>query len=67
MEPPMPESPIIRIEDLHKAYQGTQVLKGISLEVQEKEVVVIVGPLGSEPGTAGGWGAAGGRKGRHTA
>jgi polar amino acid transport system ATP-binding protein len=43
--------PIIRIEDLHKAYQNTEILKGISLSVQEQEVVVIIGPSGTGKST----------------
>jgi polar amino acid transport system ATP-binding protein len=49
---PMSEKqPIVRIEDLHKAYQGVEVLKGISLSVQETEVVVIIGPSGTGKST----------------
>jgi polar amino acid transport system ATP-binding protein len=43
--------PIVRIENLHKAYRGTEVLKGISLAVQEQEVVVIIGPSGTGKST----------------
>jgi polar amino acid transport system ATP-binding protein len=43
--------PIVRIEDLHKAYQGTEVLRGISMTVQEQEVVVIIGPSGTGKST----------------
>jgi polar amino acid transport system ATP-binding protein len=43
--------PIIRLEDIHKAYGKTEVLKGISLEVQEGEVVVIIGPSGTGKST----------------
>ncbi len=45
------KQPIVRIEDLHKAYQGVEVLKGISLAVQETEVVVIIGPSGTGKST----------------
>jgi polar amino acid transport system ATP-binding protein len=43
--------PIVRVEDLYKAYQGTEVLKGVSMAVQEKEVVVIIGPSGTGKST----------------
>ncbi len=38
---------MISIKNLHKAYGKHEVLKGISLEVQKKEVVAIIGPSGS--------------------
>jgi polar amino acid transport system ATP-binding protein len=49
----MPSSklPIVRIENLYKAYQGTEVLKGISLAVEEQDVVVIIGPSGTGKST----------------
>ena len=42
---------ILRIEDLHKAYGGEEVLKGVSLEVTEGEVVILVGPSGTGKST----------------
>lgn len=47
----MSERTILRIEDLHKAFQNTEVIKGISFEVKEKEVVVIIGPSGTGKST----------------
>lgn len=47
----MPESPILRIENLRKSFGGTEIIKGISLEVLPKEVVVIVGPSGTGKST----------------
>lgn len=47
----MSDHTILRIEDLHKSYQHTEVIKGISFEVQEKEVVVIIGPSGTGKST----------------
>ncbi|RME72059.1 MAG: amino acid ABC transporter ATP-binding protein [Chloroflexi bacterium] len=47
----MSKLPIVRIENLHKKYGDTEVLKGISLEVQEQEVVVIIGPSGTGKST----------------
>lgn len=43
--------PIVRIEDLHKAYQGNEILKGISMSIWEQEVVVIIGPSGTGKST----------------
>lgn len=42
---------IVRIEDLHKSYGKEEVLKGISMEVKEGEVVIIVGPSGTGKST----------------
>ena len=42
---------IIRVEDLHKAYGPTEVLRGVSLEVHEKEVLVAIGPSGTGKST----------------
>ena len=42
---------IVRVEDLHKAYGSTKVLNGVSLEVNEGEVLVIIGPSGTGKST----------------
>jgi len=42
---------IIKIEDLHKTYGKEEVLKGVSLEVMEGEVVILVGPSGTGKST----------------
>ena len=42
---------IIRVEDLHKSYGPTQVLKGVSLEIHEGEVLVVIGPSGTGKST----------------
>ncbi len=42
---------IVKIENVHKAYGSEEVLKGISLEVTEGEVVVFVGPSGTGKST----------------
>lgn len=44
-------SPILRIEDVHKSYGSLQVLKGVSLTVKPREVVVLIGPSGSGKST----------------
>ncbi|MCM0598907.1 amino acid ABC transporter ATP-binding protein [Periweissella fabalis] len=41
----------VKVTDLHKAYGDNEVLKGINLEVQENEVVVMIGPSGSGKST----------------
>ena len=41
------KSSIIRIENLHKHYDSLEVLRGISLTIDEGEVVAIVGPSGA--------------------
>mgnify|MGYP000611685690 CR=1 FL=1 len=43
--------PIVKVENLHKAYGSNQVLKGVSLEVAEGEVLVIIGPSGTGKST----------------
>jgi polar amino acid transport system ATP-binding protein len=39
------------VEDLHKSFDGTQVLKGIDLAVEEHEVVCLIGASGSGKST----------------
>lgn len=48
---PAVEKPVVRIENLHKSYGTTEVLKGIDLEVARGEVVVVLGPSGSGKST----------------
>ncbi len=43
--------PILRIENLHKSFGATNVLKGISLDIAKGEVVVVLGPSGSGKST----------------
>ncbi|AVK82222.1 peptide ABC transporter ATP-binding protein [Lysinibacillus sp. B2A1] len=42
---------MIKIEELHKSYGQNEVLKGISTEIKEKEVIAIIGPSGSGKST----------------
>ncbi|MDF2629385.1 MAG: glutamine transporter ATP-binding protein [Symbiobacteriaceae bacterium] len=43
--------PILQVESLHKSFGKLEVLAGISLEVQQGEVVVVIGPSGSGKST----------------
>jgi polar amino acid transport system ATP-binding protein len=40
-------APILKIEGLHKRYGTNHVLRGVDMEVERGEVVVIIGPSGS--------------------
>ncbi len=42
---------MIRFVDVHKSFGNRQVLAGISLEIKDREVVVIIGPSGSGKST----------------
>ena len=45
------EGPVVRIKNLHKAFGDNVVLRGIDLEVERGEVVVVLGPSGSGKST----------------
>ncbi|MEF3327660.1 MULTISPECIES: amino acid ABC transporter ATP-binding protein [Oceanobacillus] len=42
---------MITVQDLHKCFGDNEVLKGIHCEVEEKEVVCVIGPSGSGKST----------------
>lgn len=43
----MGEKTLIKVEDLHKSFGKLEILKGIDMEVQEGEIVAIVGASGA--------------------
>ena len=43
--------PIVRIRNLHKSFGALEVLKGVDLEVDKGETVVVLGPSGSGKST----------------
>ncbi|HEY7121460.1 MAG TPA: amino acid ABC transporter ATP-binding protein [Solirubrobacterales bacterium] len=43
--------PIVRVEGIHKSFGRLEVLKGISMEVNQGEVFVLIGPSGSGKST----------------
>lgn len=43
----MTETPVIKLKDVHKAFGPKKVLRGVNLEVAERESVVIIGGSGS--------------------
>jgi len=45
------EAPILRLRDVHKAFGGTEVLRGISLSAARGDAVCIIGPSGSGKST----------------
>ncbi len=42
---------MISVKDLRKSFGSNEVLKGISNEIKEREVVVVIGPSGSGKST----------------
>jgi ABC-type polar amino acid transport system ATPase subunit len=43
--------PVLKVDSLHKAYGALEVLRGVSLEVERGQTVVIIGPSGSGKST----------------
>jgi len=46
-----PDAPAIEVRDLHKSFGANEVLKGIDLEVDNGDVVCVIGPSGSGKST----------------
>jgi polar amino acid transport system ATP-binding protein len=42
----MENAPLLRVDDLHKHYDDVPILKGVSLSVEEGDLVSIIGPSG---------------------
>lgn len=47
----MTNTPVIACQDIQKKFGQTEVLKGISFEVYESEVIVVIGPSGTGKST----------------
>jgi glutamate transport system ATP-binding protein len=43
--------PLVRLEDVHKWFGNLHVLKGVDLTMQQRDVVVVIGPSGGGKST----------------
>ena len=46
-----PDQPLVSIRDVHKSFGDLEVLKGVTLDVKQGEVICIIGPSGSGKST----------------
>jgi len=46
-----PDQPLVSIREVHKSFGDLEVLKGVSLDVMQGEVICIIGPSGSGKST----------------
>lgn len=47
----MNEAPVLRVQDVHKTYDGNEVLKGVSLDLARGESKILIGPSGTGKST----------------
>ena len=47
----MTKQPILQVRDLHKTYNGNQVLKGVEFDIEKGQVKAVLGPSGSGKST----------------
>ena len=50
-EPPSADGRLLRLVDVHKAFGAAEVLKGVTLDVSEHEVICLIGASGSGKST----------------
>ena len=51
LHPSCSDEPILRVEGLHKSYGDNHVLRGVSMQMQRGETVVVIGPSGTGKST----------------
>lgn len=44
-------TPVLRLDGIRKSFNGNEVLRGISFDVNQHEVVAVLGPSGSGKST----------------
>lgn len=50
-EPTMTQQAVLQVKDLHKTYNGNQVLKGVEFDITKGQVKAVLGPSGSGKST----------------